>query len=396
MATQIDIVLVGYRPGALHAASRLGLRTLLVDDKPPSEAAQRRIQGSVCIPVEQDPEASAAAIHEALDGSTPRAVVATGERRVLEAAHLRARLGLPGIDPATALTARDKPQMKARVRAAGVRCTDWAELDPTTSAQDLMPALGLPLVLKRRDGCGTAGLVRARTEAEVADALASLSPEARPHWMAERFVHGNEMSVESFVHQGRILFVNPTEYYVPGFSSIAPAALAETEREAVCELNAAALAALGLTQGMTHLELYRTEEGPVFGEVAVRPPGGRLMRLLRRAYGFDPWETVIQLELGGAPPDLPASHGRVAGVWMLYPGPGRVVSARGFAAARRVKGVRKLVCRTRAGRVLEPRGSTGRDVGWIEVSGRSRDQVAERLEAAHGRIHFEMEPLGTD
>jgi biotin carboxylase len=200
------------------------------------------------------------------------------------------------------------------------------------------------------------------------------------------------MSVESFVRDGKILFTNPTEYYIPGFASIAPADLPEAEMAEILALNAAALSALGLTRGMTHLELYRTSDGPVFGEVAVRPPGGRLMRLIRRAYAFDPWEVVMQLELGLDTPDLPARARGAAGAWMLHPGPGKVVSVRGLAAARRVEGVKKLVCRARAGRVVPPRESTGRDVGWIEVAGRSRDQVAERLQTAHDLIRITLEP----
>ena len=142
---------------------------------------------------------------------------------------------------------------------------------------------------------------------------------------------------------------------------------------------------------MTHLELFRTPDGPVFGEVAVRPPGGRLMRLLRRAYDFDPWSVVIRLELGERPGVLPSKALRGAGVWMLHPGAGRVRSVRGLAAASRVRGVRKLVCRIRAGSVLEPRAGSGSDVGWFEVWGKDRDEVQERMQRAHDLIHIEME-----
>ena len=38
------------------------------------------------------------------------------------------------------------------------------------------------------------------------------------------------------------------------------------------------------------MEVFLGEEGPVFGEIAARPPGGYLMDLIPRAYGFDPWE----------------------------------------------------------------------------------------------------------
>ena len=391
MPTPIDLVLVGNRPGALHAASRLGLRVLLVEEERPSAAARRRIAGWVEAPLEGAQDVLLERTRDALGTRRPRGVVAAGEWGVLAAATLRASLALGGLGPETAHLARDKPGMKFAARAAGVACTDWEVLDERSEAESLVERLGLPVVLKHRAGVGTRGLVVARTAADVGQHLASIDAPERSGWMAERFVQGTEMSVESFVADGRILFTNPTEYFVVGHANIAPAALPAAEAEAILELNAHAIAALGLSRGMTHLELYRTPSGPVFGEIAVRPPGGRIMRLLRRAYDFDPWEAVIRLEMGESPNlDRPAR--RVAGVWMLHPGPGRVVSVRGLAAAGRVLGIRKLVCRLRKGRTVLPRASTGSDVGWIEAWGRDRDQVAERLRAAHDLIRIEMAP----
>jgi hypothetical protein len=209
--------------------------------------------------------------------------------------------------------------------------------------------------------------------------------------MAERWQDGVEMSVESLVAGGRVLFTNPTEYFVPAEANVAPAVLPEAEHAGILALNARVLEALGVERGMTHVEVFRTPQGPRFGEAAVRPPGGRIMRLLRRAYDFDPWEALLRIELGEVPA-LPRRALRAAGVWMLHPGAGRVASVRGLAAARRVQGVRKLVCRVRAGSVVGPRVSTGYDVGWIEVRGRDRDEVARRLLAAHDLVRIEMAP----
>lgn len=386
MPRPVDLVVFGYRPGALHAAARLGLDVLLVDDKPATPIARRRIVDAHVAALEGPPDALAAEVHDVLDGASPRGVLAAGERGVLAAASLRDRFDLPGVDAATAFRARDKPCMKAAARAAGVACTDWVELDAGSDAAGLARALGYPVVLKKRAGSGTAGLVVAHTEADLRDALEAIPAAERTAWMAERFVRGAEMSIESFIRDGRIVFVNPTEYFVIAYANIAPAALDEEERRAVLALNEAAIGALGIGSGMTHLELYRTADGPLFGEVAVRPPGGRIMRLLRRAYDLDPWEIVIRLEMGLDLPPLPERARRVAGVWMLHPGPGTVASVRGLAAARRIRGVRKLVCRVRAGVEVGPRLNTGSDVGWIEVSGRNRDETAARLQAAHDAV----------
>jgi biotin carboxylase len=388
----IDLVMVGYRPGALHAASRLGLRVALIEEGPPSRAAAARITCAIRAPLEGEPQSLVDAVQQVLGDATPRAVVSVGERGVLGAAALRGAYGLSGVDSETARRARDKPTMKAAARARGVACTDWREIDADTQAAALVSALDLPVVLKHRAGAGSRDLVIARDEQRLTAALDSIPAAERTDWMAERFVAGVEMSVESFVSGGEIQFTNPTEYYVPAFANIAPAALPPAELEEILDLNRRALAALDIRIGMTHLELFRTPAGPVFGEVAVRPPGGRIMRILRRAYDFDPWEALLRLELG-QPFPFPAKAIRAGGIWMLHPGAGRVLHARGMAAAKRVKGVRKLVCRIRAGDIVKHRESTGSDIGWLEVGGKDRDEVAARMQRAYDALDIQMAPL---
>jgi biotin carboxylase len=388
-AGPIDLVVVGSRPGPLHAASRLGHRVLLVEERQPARAALRRVDAWVSVPFSAPPADVVAAVAERLDGRAPRAVLAAGERGVFAAAALRDAHGLRGVSSETATLARDKARMKEVARAGGVPCADWRIVDGEATAEGLVDRLGLPLVLKHRTGSGSRELVVARTLEEASEGLAHYQAHAPEDCMAEAFVEGVEMSVESFLHDGEILLANPTEYLVPAFANVAPARLGDAEREDILALNAVALGALGLRHGMTHLELFRTQAGPVFGEVAVRAPGGRIMRLLRRAYDFDPWDAVVQLECGERP-NLPAAARRSAGVWMLHPGAGTVQSVRGLAAARRVKGVRKLVCRVRKGSRVAARETTGSDVGWIEVGAPSSDIAAKRLRQAHDLVTIEM------
>jgi hypothetical protein len=59
-----------------------------------------------------------------------------------------------------------------------------------------------------------------------------------------------------------------------------------------------------------------------------------------------------------------------------------------------VRGVCKLVCRVRSGQEIKRRESTGADVGWIEVRGANRHQVAERMREAHELLHIDLEPIG--
>jgi hypothetical protein len=129
------------------------------------------------------------------------------------------------------------------------------------------------------------------------------------------------------------------------------------------------------------MELFLTDGGPVFGEIAARPPGGYLMDLMGRAYGFDPWEKLIRLALGETPA-FPARADRYAGVWVLHPGAGTVGKIRGLTKARAVPGVRKVVCTLGPGDVVKERLGSGDSKGRIVVEGATNEECAEALRQA--------------
>ncbi len=383
--------MVGSRDGALAAAERLGLDVLLLDDTRPSARRRSRIARFGRVDLER-PDGLSEAGHHARLARRARAlatdmsvvaVVGMTERAVVPAAVVREALGQPGLGIGAARACHDKAEMKRAVHAAGLPHARWASIGSAARADALIDRLGLPLVIKQRASSGARGARICAQAAEVRDAL-------RPGWIAESFVPGAEMSVESFVIDGRVVFANPTEYLVPFWANLLPARLPAVDAAAVLDLNQRAITALGITRGLTHLELFLGPDGPVFGEIAVRPPGGHLMDLLELAYGFDPWETLLCIEQEERP-SLPDGARRSAGVYVLHPGAGVVRSVRGLSAARAVPGIVTLRCRARSGNVLRPRVGSGQTVGHLVAVGPDRDAVASAMVVARAHIRIRVE-----
>lgn len=373
------VVLVGLRSGALDAAERLGLRPVAAVETAPGPRARARL-GAV-IEVDFDaPDGAWADVAEALRPHAPEAVVALTERSVVPAAHLRAALGLDGVIAEAAVRCTDKRAMKRAVRAAGVACAPYVEAGEGLDADALVARLGLPLVLKRCHGSGGRGTRVVRDRADVPDRLGE-------GWIAEAFVRGVEMSAELIVAGGEVLFFNPTQYLVPMWASVVPAPLAEADRAAVRAVAEAARAALGMTHGMAHAELFLTPGGVVFGEMAARPPGGHLTTLIRHAYGFDPWEAVLRVECGGRPA-LPEAARRAAAVWILHPGAGTVREADGVEAARALPGVEAVALRVKPGDPVRPRTGSGEEVGHVVVTGATAAEAEARVRAARAAVRL--------
>ncbi len=386
------VLLLGAREGGLDAALRLGLETYVISDRRPARRYRRHLAGVWVTPLSRPVEELWSELRtrfpELVGASRPSAVVALVEASVELAAGLRSRFRLPGVGSGTAHWCKDKLAMKRRARWLGLPCADFARIGQRTTATTLIQRLGLPMVLKPVDSSGGRGTVIAKTYAEVARHL-------QPGLMAESYVHGLEMSVESFVVDGKIRFVNPSEYVLPLWANVVPARLLDGQMEAVLALNERVIEGLEVQRGITHLELYLTPEGPVFGEVAVRPPGGYLMDLMARAYEFDPWEAVLRTELGQVV-DLPQHAVRTSGVWLLHPGEGLVGRVSGAEAAVRYPGVDRVELRVQPGDVLTTRSGSGESAGAVFASGTTRDEVVRALQIARRSIVIEMRPLPTE
>ncbi|GFN09855.1 hypothetical protein Smic_84110 [Streptomyces microflavus] len=143
-------------------------------------------------------------------------VASTSESDVLRAARLRARLGLPGQDVASAIAYRDKVVMKECAQAAGVRVPAFAAVDSPQDLLDFVDTNGLPVVVKPRAGAGAEGVAFLREPADITDFFARERGSAVPYlpgqWMVESLAHGDFHHVDGIMQDGRVVHSWPARY----------------------------------------------------------------------------------------------------------------------------------------------------------------------------------------
>jgi len=368
------LLMIGRRKGAIAAARRSGWEPVVVDVPARDEQASGAFGGSADWALEK--------VSEIPLDSAPLAVAAVATGSVVAAAAVRERLGLPGISSETARRCHDKLAMKRAIATAGITCAPWRETSTSTSAKQLITDLGLPLVLKMPISSGGRGIWICNSAAEVGARL-------RPGLLAEGFIEGTEMSLESFRAGGVTLFRNPTQYLKPRWANIVPAVLTNTESKQITEMAEKVHDALGITSGISHMELFLTPQGPVFGEIAARPPGGYIMDLIRRAYGFDPWSAMLQIAAGQLP-RFPEQAQKFAGVWLLHPGEGRVSALDGLQKARGIPDIVDITCKVQPGQLISTRAGSGDSKGTIIAEATSSEACAKALRQAAGTVQFKL------
>jgi len=196
---------------------------------------------------------------------------------------------------------RDKSLMKRRAQLAGIRVGIFEEADNHADVvrflkrvnQTLLKLEGDPddpIHFKAFDKAGCLGHRTIRTVEDVD----SISNDEFPA-LLESHLDGWEFAVEAWIKDGKIQFLNISEYVTLGYSVFVPATPElESWRPKIEEEIKKLIKAFDIDFGFIHPEYFVTSDGTMyFGEVAYRPPGFNALELIERAYGFNGYQGIV-------------------------------------------------------------------------------------------------------
>lgn len=232
--------------------------------------------------------------------------VATLDEKTIElAAELRAELGLQGMGPEQALRFRNKVVMKQMLARSGVRVPRFAQCSDRAAVEQLLTE-HRRLVIKPESGQGSREVAFVSSKKEL-DQWYHRTLRHFSSFEAEEHIDGVLYHVNAVVRSGRPI-LTACAPYLPGMSNIDFAAgapfvsvlLTEGElADRLEEFSSRALAALGLHEGVTHMECFVTPAGEiVFCETAVRPGGGGIVLMIEGQYGVNLSRAALLLEAG--------------------------------------------------------------------------------------------------
>jgi biotin carboxylase len=385
-ARDLRVLVLGRRQGLEAVLRKRRIPYALWLDKPPLQ--KPRAERVVIAPFPRTRKSVERVLEQFPDAGPFTHCIASVEAAVVAASHARRVLGARKSAHTVARRCHDKLIMKRQLREAGVPVTDFLDLN-RPEERERTDELGYPLVIKDRVSSGSRGVE------VLTDPDADLNEVRTRDRMAERFVTGGEMSVEAFVHNGRIVWTNTTRYWKPKYVNVVPAGLDAAMQRQVLELNQRAISALAVRWGMTHLELFMSDEGLMVGEVALRPPGGYIMRCLELAYDFDPWGAFCSVELG-EPPSLPRVPGRPTAVVVLHPGEGRVRRINGLDEVRAHPAHVDSLIKVEVGTDITERIGVGEDVGRVLLQAEDQEALDEAIRFVEERLVFELVSPTTD
>lgn len=306
----------------------------------------------------------------------PHRVLGVLENMQVQLAQVREHFGLPGERVSTVTLFRDKHRMKDALRAAGLPCARHRMVGTAADAWDFAKEVGFPLILKPPAGAGCKATYRIRDAAELSAALAEIQPNPSHPVLAEEFLTGEEHSFETITLRGVPRFYSISRYYPTPLEvmenpwiqwvCLLPREVGGPEFAAARQVGAAAISALGLHTGMTHMEWFRRPDGSVaIGEIAQRPPGAQIVRLMSYAHDTDLYRAWARAVVDDAFDGPWERRYAVGAAFLRGAGQGRVSRIEGLEEAQRKMG--HLVVETQLPRVGAPKSDSYEGDGFAIV-----------------------------
>lgn len=323
----------------------------------------------------------------------PVGITSSSEYFIAPAAAVATALRLPGANAEAIRNCRDKAVQRRTLAAAGVPVPAFRAAETVEEAVAAAVDLGVPVVLKPVSGSGSIGVRLCSTAEEVAAHAAGLLAQAvnergipvPGRLLVEELAVGPEYSAEAF--GGRVVgIVHKHLSPPPAFLEVGhdfPAPLPDDEdAAAVHAVTEAALEALGLCFGPTHVELRLTSDGPVLIEVNPRLAGGNIPELVRHASGVDLVTETIRLVTGGRP-HLDATRDYHSAIrFLLAPTAGTLEAVEGAERAAEVDGVVDVRVTRSPGDAVTRAGDFRDRIGHVLTCATTADEAQAAAEAA--------------
>ncbi len=330
------------------------------------------------------------------------ALIGTLEQAQVPLAVARERLGLPGLSVAAAENFRDKARMKTVLRAAGLPCARHRLCASASEAWSFAREAGYPLVVKPPAGAGAKATFRVDDAGALGEALAVHAPTAGHEVLLEEFVLGEEHSFDTVSIGGRPVWHSLSHYRPTPLEVLRhpwiqwcvqiPREVDAPRYDDVRKAAFAALAALGMGTGVTHMEWFRRPDGSLaISEVAARPPGAQFCTLISYAHDVDFYAAWARLAVFGTfdPPERRSSAG--AAYLRGQGGRGRIRAIHGLQEALRELG--HLVVDARLPQVGQAPTGTYEGEGYVIVRHPETEVVRAALTRLISTVRVELAPV---
>ena len=217
-------------------------------------------------------------------------------------------MGLGGNSLECTRLSTNKFLMRNALKKHGLPCPDYKLVDENTKEDQI--DIACPVIVKPTDRSGSRGIRFVNNPREILPAIRGTVEESfERKALVEKYIEGEEYSVEYVSYRGAHHFLACTYKYTTGFphfverGQLEPADLTEDYLDRIKNVVESALDALQVTDSASHSEIKIDNKGKIYIiEIGARM-GGDLIgsHLVRESTGIDMVKAVLDISFGNKP-----------------------------------------------------------------------------------------------
>lgn len=320
------------------------------------------------------------------------------EMGVHNAALVCDRLGIRGNPLRPVALTRDKSSMRRHLRDAGIESIPFLQSDDAAELARFGDTVGWPIIVKPNSGAGSAQIHKLSGPDGLEAALAAIVehyPGQLP--IAEKFITGQEISVEAITWEGRHHLLAITGKITTGAPHFVetghnmPAPLDAQLSARIHDLTLRFLDSIGHRYGPSHTEMILGEDGPRIIESHTRTGGDFIFQMVEQVTGVDMFAATLRGFLGDFPEPSGRQDGAAAVRYLTLP-EGTVASVEGVAEAAAAPGVLRCDVALEPGTKVGAFTSSDERYGCIVAKGASLEQAMANAEQALATVQVTVIP----
>ncbi|MDQ1741142.1 MAG: hypothetical protein QOE53_2794 [Pseudonocardiales bacterium] len=302
MSNRYRVAVIGGRPAPIWGAKELGIDVVLVHEKGAyDEWVTQHCERILHAPITDGP--AILEVLKPLHQERPfDRVLTTTEPAGESTGYVVDVLGLPGVSEATARALKDKLLTRELLAQHDLSPVRYRAVQSVADIRDFHAEVGDRIIVKPADGVASLHIHPVEADGDADRAWQALQEAGISSVIAEEYLDGPVVSVDSFSYAGRHLPIGYSEYrmndrYVEWEVST-PSRVAVPYLDELRAMTPKLLDAVGLTEGPSHSEFVLTKNGPRVLESHARLAGSGAPELVRRAFGFNLNRMFLTVPLG--------------------------------------------------------------------------------------------------
>ncbi|WP_055107122.1 ATP-grasp domain-containing protein [Paenibacillus ihumii] len=331
------------------------------------------------------------------------AVIPARDYAVRASATIAEMLGLPGLGEKAARCLTHKALLREICAEYNIPHPRFKKIESLKDLQEFV--LDKPVIFKPANRQASLGISKIERREDIPDAweyTTSAQEDGRrivstrqipKEYIAEEYIEGFEVSIESFVQGGHPIFHNITvkttgENFIE-LQHVAPGDLDPALQDSLIQHKENFIRALSVQDGTLHSEWKIDNGSPYIIECAGRTPGDCIVDLISESYQFNFYNEFCNL-LCGETPQIQNHPTRVSAIRFFTPHPGVLKEIQGLETLQQPD-IIAFNLTVKPGDTIAPLRSSWDRVGYFIVTAQSHKDLNHRIEDVLKQVTFVLE-----